>query len=300
MVTMVKPADNVDVTALERIIDELNNTPNASASWPVIVSRNNYFSGTTEYEYEYPSDRFYNLRLRKCPRFWPQTKAARQACLKLIIDKHMAGEIDIHVFHLGIYLAFGGEMNSWQLREVAREKGIGKKRAEYFKTLPKARLRSNDDFISSVWSSLIDRWEGKDEDYWRSPSLSDIRILFSADQFANFTGHHYEADWVEPLSGKYDLKCQTYTKDKDPMAPEEIPEGWVEGRIILGHEGPGNYRHFVDGEAVHAGAAIQVKFGDGWIAGRYEWRFDGKSPIQIHSGNDVFFINENHRVRVRG
>jgi hypothetical protein len=83
------------------------------------------------------------------------------------------------------------------------------------------------------------------------------------------------------------------------MAPKEIPEGWVEGRIALENTESG-YRHYVCGVPIHSGSAIQVKFGDGWIAGRYEWSFDGKSPIRLHSGDDLVYINEGHYARVRG
>jgi len=68
------------------------------------------------------------------------------------------------------------------------------------------------------------------------------------------------------------------------MAPNEIPEGWVQCAIILGHKGSSNgLRHYVDGAPIHAGSGIQVKSGTGWIEGRHEWCFDVKSQIQIHN-----------------
>ncbi|TVX85601.1 hypothetical protein FPZ44_24920 [Paenibacillus agilis] len=84
------------------------------------------------------------------------------------------------------------------------------------------------------------------------------------------------------------------------MTPEPTKEGMIEGYITLGHEGGGSLRHFVSGEKVHAGSYIEVKFGDGWIKGRYEWSFCQGDPIQIRSGrNESFYINEGSLVRIR-
>ena len=105
---------------------------------------------------------------------------------------------------------------------------------------------------------------------------------------------------MEPISYKLNLECRKWSEERDPMAPIKTPEGWVQGSITLSHEGLNGLRHYVKGVPVHAGSAMQVKFGNGWISGRYEWIFDGKSKIQIHCNDDLVYISEGHQVRVRG
>ncbi|WP_240420382.1 hypothetical protein [Paenibacillus periandrae] len=39
---------------------------------------------------------------------------------------------------------------------------------------------------------------------------------------------------VEPISGKMDLGCKTWTGEQDPMQPLPKKEGMIEGKIILG------------------------------------------------------------------
>ena len=97
--------------------------------------------------------------------------------------------------------------------------------------------------------------------------------------------------------GRFGLDCHKWLKEKDPMAPQDIPEGWVEGHIVLENTENG-YRHYVRGVPIHAGSAIHVKLGDGWIAGRYEWSFDSKSSIRIHSGDDVIYVNQTTLIKL--
>lgn len=76
----------------------------------------------------------------------------------------------------------------------------------------------------------------------------------------------------------------------------------IEASIVLSHERAGNeMRHFVGDVQVHPGSYMEVKFGDGWVGGRYEWSLEKDSPIQIHSNrNEVLYIREGHIVRVKG
>lgn len=55
----------------------------------------------------------------------------------------------------------------------------------------------------------------------------------------------------------------------------------------------------MQGEKLNAGWAIQIKFGRGWIAGRYEWSFFQGSPIQIHAEDEVIYIREGQFVWIR-
>ena len=47
----------------------------------------------------------------------------------------------------------------------------------------------------------------------------------------------------------------------------------------------GGLRHFLEGKAVHAGSTLELKLEDGqWIAGRYEWNFQGDSLPRFYLG----------------
>lgn len=274
----------------------------AGTVWPVIIRQyTNYQKDKTRYEYEYPYDFFSNLQFQK--QFFLHSikkKSERLSFTKLVIDKHMHGEIDIFLYHFGMYLIYR-DYSARRIDEDLREESIGKKRAQFIQSLPSSRFNNTDDFITSIWAYQIEDRDTDIGDYRRNPFMEKVRILFSNEQFASYTGHHYSDDvtWVEPVSGKLDLECRKYSEEKDPMAPNPIPEGWVEGQIILGHEGLSDLCHFVDGVPVHVGSGIQVKWGNGWIPGRYEWSFDPKSKIQVHCNEDVFYIYEGHKVRIR-
>jgi hypothetical protein len=293
------------VTQLEKMFSELNTLRmegRLGAVWPVII-KTYFHCQTVGYEYKYPRAFFINLQLQQrilIPHELIKAKSKRFTLMKLIIDKHMSGEIDIFMYHFGMFLIYSDYRH--REKEDFSETSIGKKRAEFVQTLPISRFVSEDDFISAIWSRLIEYRETETKEYQRNPFLKNVRILFSNDQFASWTGVGYSSDvtWLEPISGKLDLECRKWSEEKDPMAPIKIPEGWVQGAIILGHEESNGLRHFVDGVPVHAGSAMQVKFGNGWISGRYEWSFDGKSKIQVHCNDDVFYISDGHQVRVRG
>jgi DNA-binding HxlR family transcriptional regulator len=75
--------------------------------------------------------------------------------------------------------------------------------------------------------------------------------------------------------------------------------GVIEAPIVLKRIG-NEMRHFVEDEPVHSSSYMEVKFGDGWVGGRYEWSLEKDSPIQIHSDrNEVLYIREGHIVRVK-
>ncbi|MDR3543250.1 MAG: hypothetical protein P4L69_20160 [Desulfosporosinus sp.] len=295
--------DIKDVVAqLENLFAELNTFGMERRSvWPVII-KSYFHNQVTSYEYEYPKDFFINLQLQQkilIPYELIKSKSNRLTFVKLIIDKHMSGEIDVFMYHFGMYLIYLDYRH--REKEDFSETSIGKKRAQLVQTLPVSRFVNTDDFITDIWSQQIQYRETNDKDYQRNPYMKNVRILFTNEQFASWTGRHYSDDttWVEPISGKLDLECRKWSEEKDPMTPNAIPEGWVQGSIILGHERSNGLRHYVDGVPVHAGSAMHVKFGNGWINGRYEWSFDGKSKIQIHCNDDVFYISEGHQVRVR-
>ncbi|MCY9763169.1 hypothetical protein M5X06_22395 [Paenibacillus alvei] len=267
--------------------------------WPVIIRRWGGGSPSEKMIYEYPYTYFFNLKNNNRLYVYAETKTERIKVLKMLIDKLMAGEINIHLYHLGIFILYPYLNTFYQDQSEAI---LGKKRLIYIASLPRMELKSNDDFLSSVWSDLIDRhYPEVGEEVVRVPLLSEIRMLFTSDRFGNYTGtHFYDADWVEPIYGNR-LDVKRWVKEKDPMTPEPKKEGMLEGHITLGHEGGGNgLRHFVSGKAIRSGSYIEVKFGDGWISGRYEWSFQQGDLIQIHSSRDEFFyIREGSLVRVR-
>ncbi|KAF6574015.1 hypothetical protein G9G54_23560 [Paenibacillus sp. EKM212P] len=82
------------------------------------------------------------------------------------------------------------------------------------------------------------------------------------------------------------------------MTPQPKKDGMIEDLITLGHEGSGNgLRHFVAGKPIQACSYMEVKFGDGWIPGRYEWSFEKDSPNS--SRHEWISIHEGHLVRVK-
>lgn len=268
----------------------------AGAYWPVIIRR--WREG--QVIYEYPKTYFSNMKYVNELYLYAETKTERTKTLKHLLDKLMTGDIDIHLYHFGLFLLYPDLGSRYKDEDESK---VGKKRAVYMSSLPRFELTSNDDFITSVWSYLIERYFPEvGEEIVRVPSLSEIRMLFTPERFGNYTGRHYfDADWVEPISGLR-LEVKKWVGEKDPMTPEPKKPGMVEGYITLGHEGPtGGLRHFVEGKPMHSGSYIEVKFGDGWIPGRYEWSFQQGEPIRIHSSRDeCFYIREGSLVRVRG
>lgn len=79
---------------------------------------------------------------------------------------------------------------------------------------------------------------------------------------------------------------------------ERKDDTYIEGTIEVGPDG-GGLRHFVKGTSLHAGSAIEIKFGKGWIPGRYEWSFSAGDPVSVHSGSESILIKEGHLVRIK-
>lgn len=284
---------------LESFILKLNSygmEGRAGTCWPVIIKRYTYEK--VEYVCEYPESYFFNLQFEYELYIFSEKKSDRLAVVKFLLDKLMGNEIDIHLYHFGTYLLYSDYYSS-QRSDDYNAASIGKKRATYAATLPKSRFLNNDDYITASYSNLMRKKYTDISEYRSNPVLSNVRMLFTPDQIGAYGWPTYSnADWVEPISGKLDLECNRWVGEKDPMAPQTKKEGIIEGLILIGTDGNGN-RHFVDGEALNAGSYIEVKFGDGWIAGRYEWNFDKNSLIQIHSRNEVLYIKEGHEVRIR-
>ncbi|WP_244944322.1 hypothetical protein [Paenibacillus polymyxa] len=273
----------------------------AGAVWPVIVRRWMDRLGDSpegKYVYEYPERFFQNLRHKYDIFVYAEKKSDRLKMLKYLVDELMAKRIDIHLYHFGMNLLYPYASRD----QKEDEEAVGKKRSEFMSHLPRFELKSNDEFVSNIWSDLIlRRYPEVGEEIVTVPSFSQLRILFTADNFGDHTGTYYfDADWVEPIPG-LKMKVKKWVGEKDPMTPQPKKDGMIEGPITLGHEGSGNgLRHFVAGKPIHAGSYIEIKFGDGWIPGRYEWSFEMDSPIRIHSSRHEWIsIHEGQLVRVK-
>lgn len=269
----------------------------AGAVWPVIIRRwGKSDDGISNYVYQYPQAFFDKLISENGLYISAKNKSDLITILKTLVDKKMNDEIDIHLYHLGLHVISPYKGSSF--RDAMGS--IGKRRSAYAAKLPRYELKNNDDFISSIYSDLITRrYPEVGEEIVQLPAFKDVRLLFTPDQFAAYTGSHYfDADWLEPVPG-IRIEVKKWVGEKDPMTPQLKKEGMIEGQIILGHEGQGSLRHFVNGEPIHAGSYIEVKFGDGWIPGRYEWSFQQESPIRIYSSREEWFsIKEGHLVRI--
>ncbi|WP_249930895.1 hypothetical protein [Paenibacillus polymyxa] len=92
----------------------------------------------------------------------------------------MDNKIDIHLYHFGMYPLY--PYASRKQEEDAEV--VGKKRSESISHLPRFELKSNDEFVSEVWSDLIlRRYPEVGEEIVTVPSFSQLRILFTADNF---------------------------------------------------------------------------------------------------------------------
>lgn len=296
----IKLEDNI--IKVDKFLRQLNGegaNNDLFSNWPVII-RGYGFNNSKTYEYVYPYPFFDNLADKISVYISFNSKSERRLFNKMIINRLMNDEIDIFTYHFGMYLLYGKDLFFLQKEDLS-EQAIGKRRFEFIQSLPKSSFCNTEDFISEVWRQQIRKREIGSDEYSYNPSMENIRILFKPGQFDCFTGKLYDSNeisWVEPLSGERDLKCNTYTEETDPIKTSSLPEGWVQGKIYWGSDGGGN-RHFVKDTPIHCGTEIMVKFGKGWVVGRYECDLINKGDIQIWAGNDVFFINEGHEVRVR-
>jgi hypothetical protein len=268
----------------------------ASNAWPVIIRKGDIYQ---EGEYRYPITFFNNLQWKYKLHMPYEKKSDRVFILKQLIDQFLIGEVDLHMFHFGVYCVYGHRRSWTSMDEDFTEKSIGKRRADFYAKLPVTRYIDNDEFFAQTWSLLVDRREVNIGEHRCNPTFSQLRILFTPELFGAWSGTYYSnADWLEPIGGDFDLGCKKFLAEKDPMTPSTKKEGMIEGKIYcVPHLQNGN-RHFVRDEPVHAGRYMEVRFGDGWIRGRYEWSFNSEDPIQIHAGDQVIYIREGHLVRV--
>lgn len=182
-----------------------------SKEWPVLIRRT-FYEEKAAYAYYYPYAFFDNIQ-RQCPaRISYDKKSERRLFLTMLIDNLMNEKIDIFHFHLGLYFLFPNfSHKSYMEEEEISEDFIGKKRFNFFQTLPLSKFLSNDDFISSVWASLIENYDFGGFDVQRSPAMNEVRILFSSQQFSDYTGTFYsDVDWVEPLSHSKNIEVKKY------------------------------------------------------------------------------------------
>jgi hypothetical protein len=264
--------------------------------WPVVI-RNGGIFGIEEYRY--PESFFRNLKWKYKLHLPYDKKSDRLFVLKHLVDQLMNDDINVNMFHLGEYCLYERRRNWTSYAEDFTEKSIGKRRAEFLAQVPRSDFINNDDFLAANWSYLVDCRDIEVGEHRRNPLLSKVRILFTPEMFGDWTGTYYSnADWVEPVSGDYDLGVKKFLAEKDPMSQEPKKAGMIEGHIICLQQLHNGNRHYVNDKPITAGSYIEVRFGDGWIPGRYEWSFNSGDPIRIHAGEEVILIREGHRVRV--
>ncbi|WP_336765713.1 hypothetical protein [Paenibacillus sp. USHLN196] len=264
-----------------------------SLEWPVRIIR----CSNDDYIYTYPESYFKNLIWSTRVYVNPRTRKDRVTILRWLLDSSAKKEIDVFLLHFGLYLIYGEGFNKLLVEDVVQ---VGIRRGELFFSLPRFTLLSNDDFLSYMWEKLIAHFPSNvTSDYRCNPELSELRMLFKPERFSQFAHVPVsEAEWIEPISGARDLGYRKWVAEKDPMISKANKPDMIEGPIILGHPDRGSRRHFVCGELVCSGCYIEIKFGGGWIPGRYEY-LSTESQIRIIStGGDVIFIEEHHMVRI--
>lgn len=274
------------------MLEILKDLSRSSFSIPTLEKK---YPWSTSSVYIYPSSVFYNLKiihdLHNFNSIRNKVERVKQA--KSLIDSFLNKEISLWVYHFGLYVLYN--LLRIEKTDDLSEIQLGKRRYLLYQEIPTFRLEDNDNLLTQIWYSLIE--ENKNNVDWnRNPSLSNVRILFNSDFFGNNYGLHYtEADWIEPISGAIDLEFKQYSKETDPMKKTDKKPNH-QGPIILGTDGGGK-RHFVNGNPISAGTLIEIKFGKGWLQGRYEWSFNVGDPIKICAGNETIYINEGHIVR---
>ncbi|MGC5326968.1 hypothetical protein [Brevibacillus sp. SYSU BS000544] len=275
--------------SLESLNDKLQNLQ-ADFTIPMI-QRKYSFEGRPCYVY--PRQIFDNLQKENSIYLYTRTVSERRKRLKWLIDLYSDEKINLTVFHFSLFCLDSG----YRYREDNTEQVLGKRRYEVLQGVPEYVLKTNDEFFIAAWYSLIDRLPNRDWYYY--PQFGQLRMLFHTELFESYVGTSYECDWVEPMPGKEEKHVHRWTSEKDPMAPVAKRTDMIEGEIWLASE-TGGLRHYVEDKPIHAGSYIEVKFGDGWIAGRYEWCFERGQPISVHSArSEALFIREGHIVRVK-
>lgn len=253
------------------------------------------FGMRNDQSYVYPTEAFNNLVHRNGVHYnLVSNLDERRRQLKELLDLFKEGNTPVYHIHLGLFFIYGQYITDY-VRQDLKESIVGKRRIDLYNSLPEHCFVSNDEFIADTWYSLIRRNERID--WERNPSLYKTRLLFHPDLFSNYGTTYYDVDWVEPISNGPRNECKTYTKETDPMLKTK-DDSYIEGTIEVGTDG-GGLRHFIQGNPIHAGSYIEVKFGKGWIPGRYEWSYQTGEPIRIHSGDEAILIREGQLVRIK-
>lgn len=259
---------------------------------PMICKHDTY---QNEFSYQYPEEAFYNLVHRNGTHYnLVSNLVERRNQLKALLDLYKEGDTSVYLIHVGLFYIYGRHVSDY-IRNDLKESVVGKRRIDLYKSLPQLSFASNDEFIADTWYYLIREHDKEDRE--KNPSFYHSRLLFRPDFFSNYGRTYYDVDWVEPISNGPRNDCFTYTKETDPMTVV-TNDSYIEGTIEVGPDG-GGLRHFIQGKAIHAGTLIEIKFGKGWIPGRYEWSFRTGEPIRIHSGSDEILIKEGHLVRIK-
>lgn len=174
----------------------------------------NYIS---PYRYTYPRAFFKALRMSQQLSFHIDKKSERKQILMLILDRLKAETIDIYLFHFAFFLIYGDYAHDLTEDLTA----VGKRREEYYATLPKMEVIENDDYLSHAWTDLILRVGGSSNtETVYNPSTSSVRLLFESHQFGNYTGRYYEdAVWVDPVPGKEDFAVKKMGEPTSTMTP---------------------------------------------------------------------------------
>lgn len=226
-----------------------------------------------------------------------RTKKDRSTILRWLLDEIAKKEIDVFLFHFGLFLIYN-EGNNMINREDIEQIGI--RRSKLFSSLPRFILMSNDNFLTYMWEELITYLPSDQRaDYRCNPKLKEVRMLFKPKRYSQYTGVYIsDADWIEPISGPRDHDYHKWLGENDPLIPEDNKPDMIEGLIILGNIGKGNIRHFVGDKPLYAGCYIEVRFGEGWISGRYEYLSKEPQIRIVSTRGDVIFIEEHHLVRM--
>lgn len=289
----VKKVENCS-TKMDGIIKMLQ-TVNTEKSIPVIIDKRDY---DCKEKYMYPESLFNNILSQNDMRLVSfKTKIERIAAVKMFLDLYKDNKVSLDGFHLGMYTIYRDSLSKYDhLDYELSPDTLGQRRFSIYESLPTYTTESNDGFVMRIWNSLIEKYET----FEMNPYFTKIRLLIESHFFGEWSGTYYEADLVEPVPGKERGECKTYTAEKDPMTEEGSNEGYIVGEIYLRKE-LGGYRHYLNEEAIHCGAGIEVKFGDGWIAGRYECSLSADDTrIKVYSSRyESFVIGEGSVVRMK-
>lgn len=291
---MVKVTTAVQINQIDMLFQKLRSSgmyKKSGIEWPVRV----FQALNGKYTFYYPEAYFKNIVWSNRVYVNARTKKDRVSILKWLVDQYAKGLIDVYFFHTGMYLVYNSGSNSLLLEDMEH---IGSRRAEVVRSLPRFLLMNNDEFLVHMWSELGSFFPYSiGTDYHCNPSLTNVRMLFKPEIFNLHSGLDiHAAEWVEPISGARDYQHRWIS---DPMDIDEQPSGMLEGPITLGYPGQGNTRHYVDDQSLYFGCYIEIRFGNGWIPGRYEWVSPDPIIRVVSSSGEYVVIEEQHLVRIK-